>query len=47
MKRNIIIKIILYIILTAVICSGIYIFTKTILPRLILEFFVWLGNDGR
>lgn len=47
MKRNIIIKIILYIILTAVICGGIYIFTKTILPRLILEFFVWLGNDGR
>lgn len=46
MKRNIIIKIIVYTVLTAVICGGIYIFAKTMLPRLILEFFVWLGNDG-
>jgi len=47
MKRNTIIKIIVYIVFTAVICGGIYIFTKTMLPRLILDFFVWLGNDGR
>lgn len=47
MKRNIIIKIIVYAVLTAVICGGLYMFFKIVLPKLILGFFVWLGNDGR
>lgn len=40
------IKAILYTVLTAVICGGLYIFTMYTLPRLLLQFMMWLSNDG-